>query len=185
MTTNDNVQPESEPAAPTARRTFAPGAKVAAPIVAALLVGAGAAFAVDHHSSTATASAGGISSAAASAQDQNQRGLGGVAGEQRIQGTVAAKSGSTITVKSSGGTTASYTVDSATQIVRNGQSASLSDVAVGDPVFVHVYPSSSGQMLVERLFAGSSATDGGGPGFGPPPSGSGSGTPSTGTATHI
>ncbi|HEY1514222.1 MAG TPA: hypothetical protein VGF66_10760 [Gaiellaceae bacterium] len=183
MTTNDPVQPESEPVEPAVRRRVAPGAKVAAPIIAALLVGAGAAFAVDHHSTTPTASAGGVSGPVAGAQDQG--GPGGVAGEQHIQGTVTAKSGSRITVKSSAGTTATYTVDSRTQIVRNGQTASLSDVAVGDPVFVHVYRS-SGQMLVERLFAGSSATDdGGGPGFGPPRAGSGTPGAGTGTPTHI
>jgi hypothetical protein len=181
MTTNDNAQSESEPVAPVALRRFPPGAKVVAPIAAALVVGAGAAFAVDHHSTTPTASAGGISGPATGARGQG--GAGGVAGEQHIQGTVTAKSGSTITVKSSSGTTGSYTVNSTTEIVRNGKTASLSEVAVGDPVFVHVYPSSSGQTLVERLFAGSSATDGGGPGFGSPPSGSG--TTGTGTSTHI
>jgi hypothetical protein len=154
-------------------------ANVVAPVLAALLVGAGAAYAVEHHSSTPTASAGGVVNAASSGDGRS--GLGGVSGEQHVQGTMIAKSGSTITVKATDGTTAAYVVDSSTEIVRDGQPASLSDIAVGDPVFVHVYPS-SGQMLVERLFAGSSATDGGGPGFGSPPS---SGGTTTTPATHI
>jgi hypothetical protein len=91
-----------------------------------------------------------------------------------LQGTVTAKTSGSITVKSSSGT-ATYVVNATTEIVRNGQQATLSAVKVGDPVFVHVYPSSSGQMLVERLFAGTSATD---PGFGP----SGGTSPTSGTA---
>jgi hypothetical protein len=42
--------------------------------------------------------------------------------------------------------------------------AALSDVKVGDSVFVHVYPA-SGAMLVERLFDGDLPS--GGPGVGP------------------
>ena len=75
-----------------------------------------------------------------------------------------------MTLRSTGGT-ATYTVNDTTQIVRNGQTATLAAVQVGDPVLVHVYPSSSGQLLVERLFAGSSAGDGGPGGLAPPGSG--------------
>jgi hypothetical protein len=84
---------------------------------------------------------------------------------------VTAKTATSVTVKSSSGT-ATYTVNATTQIIRNGQAATLADVEVGDPVQVHVYPSSSGQMLVERLLAGSSASGGD---FGPPGSGTSGG----------
>src|SRR5207244_8323927 len=108
-----------------------------APVIAASIVAGGVAyFAVDHHSSS-TASAG----------------------EQRIQGTVTAKTAGTVTVKSTSGT-ATYVVNVTSEIVRNGQRATLAAIKVGDAVFVHVFPSSSGQILVERLFAGSSATSG-------------------------
>ena len=87
-----------------------------------------------------------------------------------------AKTATTVTVKSASGT-ATYTVDNAAQIVRNGQTATLSAIQVGDPVLVHVYPSSSGQLLVERLFAGTTTTDpgqdtSGQPGLAPPGAGS-------------
>jgi hypothetical protein len=75
----------------------------------------------------------------------------------------------TVTVKSSSGT-ATYTVDGSSQVVRDGQAATLAAVKAGDPVFVHVYPS-GGKLLVERLFAGSSAGGGPGGGFGPPGAG--------------
>jgi hypothetical protein len=51
-------------------------------------------------------------------------------------------------------------VDASSQIVRNGQVATLAAVRVGDPVLVHVYPSSSGRLTVERLFATGSASGG-------------------------
>ena len=95
-------------------------------------------------------------------------GGGSVAGEQHIQGTVTATTATTLTVKSSSATT-TYTVNATTEIIRNGKSAMLAGIKVGDPVMVHVFPSSSGTMLVERLMAGTSASDGGG--FGPPRAG--------------
>jgi hypothetical protein len=158
-------------------------AKTAAPVVAALLIGGGVAVAVDHHSSSA-ASAGNTPSALGGALGTGGAAGGGVAGEQRIRGTVTAKTSATITLKASSGGSATYVVNSTTQIVRNGRSATLADVKVGDPAFVHVYPSSSGQMLVERLFAGTSASDSG-PGFGPPPTSGGTTGPAAGSSTHI
>jgi hypothetical protein len=157
-------------------------AKTAALVAAGLLVGGGVVFAAVHRSgsnSGSNASATGAPNGAIGGGTQSFQGGpsggGGIDGEQRFQGTLTAKTGSSITVKSSSGT-ATYVVNATTEIVRNGQQATLSEVKVGDPVFVHVYPSSTGQMLVERLFAGTSAND---PGFGPP----GAGTPSSsGTA---
>ena len=131
-----------------------------APVIAASIVAGGVAyFAVDHHSSS-TASAG-VTPAAYGAPPNGHGGFGGagVAGEQRIQGTVTAKTAGTVTVKSTSGT-ATYVVNVTSEIVRNGQRATLAAIKVGDAVFVHVFPSSSGQILVERLFAGSSATSG-------------------------
>jgi hypothetical protein len=158
--------------------SFGRAARFGLPVVAALAVGAGAGLAVGHHS-TSTASAG--NAAVAFAGPNGFR--GGVAGEQHIQGTVSAKTATTVTVKSSGGTTATYTVNATTEIVRDGRAATLSAVAVGEPVLVHVYPSSSGRMLVERLFAGSSATDVA-PGLvGPRGAGLGSGSAGTLTIT--
>jgi hypothetical protein len=98
---------------------------------------------------------------------------GGLAGEQRVSGTVTAVGSSSVTVRTSSGA-ATYAVTSASQIIRNGQSVSLSAVQAGDAVFAHVYPV-NGKMTVERLFAGTSATANNGPG-GPPP-----GTPNNGT----
>ncbi|HZT15614.1 MAG TPA: hypothetical protein VFA19_06660 [Gaiellaceae bacterium] len=164
MSTTD----EAPAAGARTERRFGGLAKVAGPVVAALLVGGGAVFAVEHHSSP-SASAG-SAPAAFGTGGPGSGGPGGVAGEQHVRGTVAAKSASSVTVRSSNGATATYVVNVTTQIVRNGKTATLADVKVGDPVFVHVYPSSSGRLLVERLFAGSSASGGGEGGFGPPPS---------------
>jgi hypothetical protein len=150
-------------------------AKVVAPVVGALCIGVGVGYAVNHGSGSSAAAGSPTSFAGGPRGSTGAPGGfgGGVAGEQHVQGTVTATSDGSVTVKSSSGT-ATYQVNATTEIVRNGQSATLADIQVGDPVFVHVYPSSSGEMLVERLFAGSSATDPGpgGPGFGAPPNGS-------------
>ena len=85
-------------------------------------------------------------------------GFGGLAGEQRLAGTLVSVGSSSVTIRTSSGRE-TYAVTSATEIVRNGQVASLSALRAGDSVFVHVYPSGSGsQLTVERLFAGTSAT---------------------------
>jgi hypothetical protein len=96
-------------------------------------------------------------------------GPGGLSGEQHVSGTVTKVGSSTVTVKSTSGT-ATYTVTSASQIIRNGQTVPLSAVKAGDPVFVHAYPS-SGTTVIERLFAGSSATQAQQGPAGPPPNG--------------
>jgi hypothetical protein len=57
-------------------------------------------------------------------------------------------------------------VNATSQIEVNGRNASLSEVKVGDSLFVHVYPSASDAMLVERLFDGELPS--GGPGVGRP-----------------
>src|SRR2546429_567458 len=153
---------EEAPAA-SARPRFGRTARIVAPVAAAALIG-GAVFALDH-SSSSNASAGVAPAAFVGQAAYGGRG-GPLAGEQYVQGTVTAKTGSTVTVKSSSGT-ATYTVNATAEIVRNGQAATLAEVQVGAPGLVHVYPS-SGQMLVERLFAGPSASDDGPGGYGPP-----------------
>jgi hypothetical protein len=60
---------------------------------------------------------------------------------------------STITVRSASGT-ATYHVTGATEILRDGRRVTLGALKVGDRVLVHAYPSSSGILLVERIFAG-------------------------------
>ena len=113
-------------------------------------------------------------------------GPGGVAGEEHVEGTVSATTGSTVTVKATDGTTATYTVTSDTQVVRDGAQARISDVQVGDAVLVHVLPTTSaGHKAAERLFAGTlpaGGFGGGGPG-GPGDAGTSDGTGSSGADT--
>lgn len=96
-------------------------------------------------------------------------GRGGVAGETRLRGTITAVGSASLTVKALDGTTTTVPVNGATEIVRDGSSASLSALEAGDPVLVHVVPSGT-STVAERVFAGTSATAGPGPG-GPPPGG--------------
>jgi hypothetical protein len=133
-------------------------AKVIASVAAAMVIGGSITFALDRQSGS-SANASNPSAVASSSIAASSSAGGPLAGEQHILGTVAGKSASSVTVKSSAGTSATYTVNATTEIVRNGQAATLADIQVGDPVLVHVYPSSSGQMLVERLLAGTSAND--------------------------
>jgi hypothetical protein len=160
-----NVETARRPRQRRALRVPGP-AKIGGFLLAGVLVGGAVAFAAQHHPSAAAnntnAASGrlgaGTGTTGGSAGSVGGFG-GGLPGEQHIFGTVTAKSGSTITVRS-GSSTQTYGVIGATEIVRNGFSAALSAVKVGDPVFVHVYPS-GGKMLVERLFAGTSADSGG------------------------
>jgi len=79
-------------------------------------------------------------------------GPGGVAGEQRIAGTLTARAASSITVKTASGT-ATYQVDDGTEIVRNGAQVTLAQLSVGDPVLVHLVPADGG-YVAERVVAG-------------------------------
>lgn len=155
-------------------------------IVAGVLVGGAVAFAVNNHddgsgsttSGTAqngTAQNGAAGGPAASgaagvpAFGGRDGGPGGVAGEQHVQGTLAAIGTDTVTVTTSSGSTV-YSVTGSTQIVRNGAQAGLAQLKVGDPVEAHVLPTSTnGHKQLERLFAGTLPArggpgDGGGPG---------------------
>jgi hypothetical protein len=156
----------------TARNRWA----MVALVVGGAAIGAVVVSQVNNHSASAT-------TGAAPAAVQNQLpggqlpggqlpggtagGAGGLSGEQRLAGTVTSVGASSVTMKTASGT-ATYYVTSDTEIVRNGTTVALSAIKSGDAVFVHVYPL-DGKMYIERLFAGTSATQGQtGPG-GPPP----------------
>ena len=79
-------------------------------------------------------------------------GPGGVAGEQRLSGTVVSVGSSSVRIRTSSGT-APYGVTAQTELVRNGAVASLSAIRPGDNVFVHLIPSSGSSYVVERLVA--------------------------------
>jgi hypothetical protein len=161
--------PSPPPAGPTRwPGRFRGPATTVAIVLAALLVGGGVMYALDHRAGAAATTGipavavpgpNGLGGGAAPGGAGGPGGAGPLAGEQHVQGTVTAKTATTVTVKSSAGT-ATYTVDASSQIVRNGQAATLAAVQVGDPVLVHVYPSSSGRLTVERLFATGSASGG-------------------------
>lgn len=126
-------------------------AKFVAVVIGAGLIGGGLAYFTHHRQQASATSA---NSATSAAPGPRGFGFGGpVAGEQHIQGTVTATTSNTVTVETQNGTF-TYAVNATSEIVRDGQPASLSAIQVGDPVLVHVFPSASGEMLVERLFAG-------------------------------
>ena len=84
--------------------------------------------------------------------------LGGLAGEQRLSGTLVSVGTDSVTMRTSRGR-ATYSVTSATEVVRNGRVADLSALRAGDAVLVHVLPSGTGSgMTVERIFADGNAT---------------------------
>ena len=89
--------------------------------------------------------------------------MGPVDGEQHVTGTISSVGRDSITVKASDGSTATYSVTSTTQILDDGASVALSDLAKGTDVLVHVIPADSGAGTAERILAGSSAQD-----FAPP-----------------
>ncbi len=89
-------------------------------------------------------------------------GQGGAGGEQHITGTVTAVSGSSLSVKSAGGT-ATYTIVPQTQIVRGNALADASAIKRGDTVLVHVFPAQGSDGVLERVFVltgGTSDDDG-------------------------
>ena len=162
-----NFPPLDEPALPPAGppRRVPVAARAAAVFVAAGLVAVAAVFVVERHSG----SGGTASAASGNGPPSGFAGGGRVDGEQRVQGTVTAKTAATSTVRTSGGTTATYAVNATSQLIRNGRQATVADIRVGDPVFLDAVPSSvSGRLLVERLFAGDFANQPPPRGFGAP-----------------
>jgi hypothetical protein len=139
-----------------------------APVVAAFLVGAGAAYALTHHSSNGPSAAGAVTPSQGGGGFRGGFGgggfgRGGFAG-QRIQGTVTATTASTVTIKSSSGGTTTYDVATNAQILKDGQQASVTDLAAGDQVFGRTVQDSSGKQVVQLLFVGT--FPGGAPGGG-------------------
>jgi hypothetical protein len=98
---------------------------------------------------------------------QEHHGPGGPGGALSLSGTVTAVGSSTVTIKTSSGTTA-YSVTSSSDIDKNGE-AVLSNLAAGDAVTFSVSPTNAKQ--IDKLHAGNEAKDmpQGGPG-GPAPS---------------
>ena len=78
---------------------------------------------------------------------------GGFDGEEHVGGSLVSVAAGTVTVRTSDGRT-TYRVTDATQIVRNGQPATLDDLRAGDPVFLHVLTAGTGHPVLERLLAG-------------------------------
>lgn len=150
--------PPSVPSPAPSRRTMA----VRAALVAAGAVVGGVVVASVHQGATASTSPtafGTTQLPGGTFQGGPPNGIGGgLAGEQRLSGTLVSVGSSTVTVRTSSGT-ATYLVTSSTQIIRNGQVVGLSALQAGDPVFVHVYSSgTSSKLTVERLFAGLTGT---------------------------
>jgi hypothetical protein len=80
-------------------------------------------------------------------------GGGPMAGEQHLSGTLSSVSASTFGLTTSTGTT-TYTIDSSTMLIVNGQRvSSLSSMHAGDQVVVHVYPG-NGSPHVEMVVDG-------------------------------
>ena len=100
---------------------------------------------------------------------QEHHGAGGRGGALNLTGTVTGVGSSTVTIKTSSGTTA-YSVASSSDIDKNGEAA-LSNLVVGDAVTFSV--ASSNAKQIDKLHAGDEAKDmpQGGPG-GPAPSSS-------------
>ena len=163
------------------RRGLRAGLVTAAWLVAGLVLGAVGVAAVHagHGSSTASGAptvAGGQGFPGAGGPPAGGFG-GGVAGEQHVIGTLTAVNGASLTVQTASGTS-TYTIDSGTALVKDGQPvASLSAMAVGDSVVVHVYPQ-NGTQHVEVVFDG---VPGGG--LGRPDDNNGS-SDGSGTVTH-
>jgi hypothetical protein len=160
-------QPGTGHPAPSQRRHGRTAAAVAAGVVAAGLI-AGGGWAVAHLGSDTSAAQSGTDGRNGTGPGGFPGGQGGM-GRPPVAGTVSALTGSTITVTPSGGTATTYTVASGTQVLNNGATAELSDLAVGDPVVVIAAAAGTGgTATADRILAGSSATAMPGPGGGRP-----------------
>lgn len=70
-------------------------------------------------------------------------------GRQLNSSQVAAVSGTSITVKESDGSSKTYTIDSGTQITKDGASANATDIAVGNTVAI--IPSRTDSSIAGRI----------------------------------
>src|SRR3954471_105263 len=167
--------PPAPPAESKARGvTKIVGLFAAGAVAGGLVVGALNGFGT-HDANTALVTQNGQAAGAPGAAGQGQAGqgqqgqqgigpggLGGVGGqggagdEQHITGTVTAVSGSSLSVKSAGGT-ATYTIVAQTQIVRGNALADASAIKTGDTVLVHVFPAQGSDGVLERVFVLSSS----------------------------
>jgi hypothetical protein len=156
-------------------------AKVGAGLAATIVVGGGMAVAIGHSSgsgSTAPASATGPNGNGGPGFGTTGGPGGGMVTAYRLSGSVTAKTGSTVTIKSSSATK-TYSVTASTRLTKNGSTVTLSAFTVGESVFGST--TTSGGTTLNDLMAGTS----GGPAGGPGPGGSsiGSGSVATGTTT--
>lgn len=79
---------------------------------------------------------------------------------QLVHGTVEGKTGTAISIRTPEGTT-ECAVTPATQVVRDGRTASIAEVKVGDPVLVQVGPAptrASTKPVAIRVITGTSAS---------------------------
>lgn len=163
-------------------------------LLAGLVAGAIGVAALHGSSGTpALAASGGVSAGSAPFDRGASGGRGGVDGEQHVSGTLTAVSASSVTVRSTSGST-TVPVSASTQVLRDGSTAALSSLKVGEAVLVHVLPSGSG-TVAEKVLVGTVQGPGGtdrpdSGGSGPPPGdgdgpdgGSGSATGGTSTDT--
>ena len=152
----------ADPAEPAPKRRIPPAVLTAGWLAVGLVVGVIAMTVL--HSSRST-NANGVPAAVAGNQPPAAGGFGGppaggpqgsgggFGSEQHLIGTLTAVGSSTITVRTTNGTT-TYHIDSTTQLVKDGQQvSSLSAMHAGDNVVVHVYPL-NGTMHVERVIDG-------------------------------
>ncbi|HEY2298393.1 MAG TPA: hypothetical protein VGH43_11740 [Jatrophihabitans sp.] len=151
------AEPSDAPPPVAPRRNWRRPLGAAALVTGGVVLGAGAAVLIS--SAGGDGDGHGVAAAGARAGYPGAPGVAGVAGEQQVQGTVSAVGTSSITVSTSSGKS-TYSVSSSTQIIRNGSAATLDQINVGDPVVVHLIPSSSGQQ-VERIIAGTMTEPGG------------------------
>ncbi len=80
-----------------------------------------------------------------------------------MRSEVTAISSSSITIKDLQGVTKTYSINSSTQIVKDGQSATYSDIAVGDNVVVISTDGTSASRIMDGMMGGGFST--GGPGI--------------------
>jgi len=182
--------PEADPAAPAAsaeekttgwraRRTSIAGAVVAG--IAATALGVGV---VHASGSSRTGSSGGNTALGGARPGQGQF-PGGPDGETHVSGTITAVTASSVTVRQISGTSATYTVDSSSQVLDNGKTVAVTALTTGEQVLVHAFARTGTAAYAERVLAGSSATAGptGGMPSGPDGGGADGGGPDNGTGT--
>jgi hypothetical protein len=125
----------------------------------------------------------------AGAPGQGAPAQGGLGGGGRggfdngLIGTVSKVSATSITVAGTDGTTTTVKVTSATQVVENGATASLSAVDPGDTVFVHTEGTGASRYAERIMLGGFRQRGQGGPGFGQAPTQPGTGQAPAQTGT--